>query len=81
MLWMIAIFCGAVVADILHALYTRSVAEGRRMRSAAISAACTLLSVSIWSWVISHVDSHGVVGALVLAGGSSVGTLIGLRKV
>lgn len=74
---LVIIFLGAVALDILHTRLIRAIAERHLALSAALSGMITFLAVTIWTFVLQRADELGIAGALALALGASVGTLLG----
>lgn len=79
-LTLVGIFVGGVIVDWLHTRFVVAVAAGKKWRSGVFSTAVTLLSVLVWTTVIQHVEVLGISGALALALGAGVGTVLGFHK-
>jgi hypothetical protein len=75
----IFIFLGAILLDLLVTKYTRCVASGRPKAAALLSGLITLANVLLWGTIFRHAESLGLFGAFAMAGGSTVGTLIGVK--
>jgi hypothetical protein len=75
----ILIFIGGVLLDWLGTRYTRSIAAGQRGPAALLSGMITLTNLALWSTILRHAESTGIYGAVAMAGGASVGTLLGFR--
>jgi hypothetical protein len=81
MLWkLFVIFVGGVVVDLLVTKYTRSVATGRPKTAAALSGIITLANIGIWGTIIHEAETLGVYGAISMALGASIGTLLGFKE-
>lgn len=81
MLWkIVVIFVGGVVIDLLVTKYTRCVAGGRPKSAALLSGAITLSNLLIWGTIIQHAETLGLYGAFAMAGGSTIGTLLGTTR-
>jgi hypothetical protein len=81
MLWQLfIIFVGGIFVDLLVTKYTRSVATGRPKTAAALSGIITLANVGIWGTIIHEAETLGVYGAISMALGASVGTLLGFKQ-
>lgn len=80
MFWQVLlIFVAAISVDWLTTRYTRCVVSGQRLHAALLSGIIALANLGIWSSILSNVESFGVYGAFALAGGASVGTLLGFQ--
>ncbi len=75
----ICIFFGGIILDLLVTKYTRCVASGRPKSAALLSGLITLANLLIWGTIFHHAQDLGLFGAVAMAGGSSVGTLIGFK--
>jgi hypothetical protein len=81
MLWkLIVIFLGGVFVDLLVTKYTVCVAAGRPKSSAALSGIITLANIGIWGTIIHEAETLGYYGAICMALGASVGTLLGFKQ-
>ena len=75
------IFLAAITVDWLTTRYTRYVVSGHRGHAAILSGVIALANLGIWGTILHNVESFGFYGAFALAGGSSVGTLLGFARV
>ncbi|MBI4819627.1 MAG: hypothetical protein HY791_25360 [Deltaproteobacteria bacterium] len=73
------IFVAAVVLDVLVTYYTKSVAHGQPVRAAIFSGLVTLANLGLLSAVLSTAETMGAAGAVAMASGAAVGTLVGVR--
>jgi Na+-driven multidrug efflux pump len=81
MLWkLFVIFLGGVVVDLLVTKYTVCVAQHRPKTAAALSGIITLTNIGIWGTIIHEAETLGVYGAISMAIGASVGTLLGFKQ-
>jgi hypothetical protein len=81
MIWQLfGIFVGGIVVDLLVTKYTRSVATGRPKTAAALSGIITLVNIGIWGTIFHGAETLGVYGAIAMALGASVGTLLGFKQ-
>ena len=76
----IVIFLGGIFLDLLSTRYTRSVACGQRGTAALLSGVITLANLGIWGSIFQHAETLGIYGAIAMAGGSSIGTLLGFKR-
>ncbi len=76
----ILIFLGGIVLDILTSRYTRCVAGDRPVHAAALSGVITLGNLALWGSILQQAETLGLYGAFAMAGGSTVGTLIGAKS-
>jgi hypothetical protein len=81
MLWkVLIIFVGGIILDMLATRYTRCVAKGQAKMAAALSGLITLANLALWGTILQHAETLGFYGVVAMAGGSSVGTLLGFRQ-
>lgn len=80
MLWkLVVIFVAGVVIDLMITKYTRSVASNRPKTAAALSGIITLANIGVWGTIIHEAETLGVWGAIAMAVGASIGTLLGFK--
>jgi hypothetical protein len=81
MLWeILLIFAGGVLLDLLATKYTRYVALGKPKAAALLSGVITLVNLLVWGTIIHRAETIGLYGAFAMAGGSTVGTLLGFKN-
>ena len=80
MLQFVLIFGCGVILDLLHAKYVKSIANRHSGHAMIASMSITLMSLLVWGTVLKDLESHGVFGAIALAGGSGLGTFVSLKR-
>jgi hypothetical protein len=73
------IFLGGVLLDLLTTRYMRSIASGHRFTAALLSGVITLANFALWGSILHQAEMMGLAGAMAMAGGASVGTLLAFK--
>jgi len=77
----ILLFLAGVIIELLSARYTRNVAERKVWSPTLLSGLITITNFALLTLIIKESAAAGFFNILAYAGGNTLGTYIGLRKV